>query len=90
MVQQLKRPIVRRTLLMALLIPILAVALWVSAPPSAAASNGANCTYYSDANHTTVVGQYGTDCCNNHIDWGIRTQYSVCSSGCFICYPPPR
>lgn len=48
-----------------------------------------NCTYYSDASHTTVVGQYGYDCCNNRIAWGAKTQYSQCG-GCFICYPPPQ
>jgi hypothetical protein len=48
-----------------------------------------NCTYYSDASYTTVVGQYGYDCCNNPVAWGKKTQYSVCG-GCFTCYPPPR
>jgi hypothetical protein len=57
-----------------------------TAPTEAAASS--NCTYYSDASHTTVVGQYGKDCCNNTVAWGSKTQYSVCG-GCFICYPPP-
>lgn len=47
-----------------------------------------NCTYYSDASHTTVVGQYGYDCCNNKVSWGTKTQHSVCGA-CFICYPPP-
>ncbi|WP_434419302.1 DUF6289 family protein [Nannocystis pusilla] len=32
-----------------------------------------NCTYYSDASRTTVVGQYGYDCCNNKIAWGTKT-----------------
>jgi hypothetical protein len=58
-----------------------------TAPTQAATSS--NCTYYSDASHTTVVGQYGKDCCNNTVAWGVKTQYSVCG-GCFICYPPPR
>ena len=88
MVQQLKQPVVRRALLMALLIPMLAVAVWVSAPPAADAAT--NCTYYSDASHTTVVGRFGTDCCNNHVAWGFKTQFSECSSACLICYPPPR
>lgn len=46
-----------------------------------------NCTYYSDAGHTTVVGQYGYDCCNNKIAWGTKTAHSVCGA-CFVCYPP--
>ncbi|HET9209010.1 MAG TPA: DUF6289 family protein [Thermoanaerobaculia bacterium] len=57
-----------------------------TSPTTAAAAS--NCTYYSDASHTTVVGQYGKDCCNNTVAWGVKTQYSVCG-GCFICYPPP-
>jgi hypothetical protein len=58
----------------------------ISVPSVEAAGN---CTYYSDASHTTVVGQYGYDCCNNRIAWGAKTQYSQCG-GCFICYPPPQ
>ena len=58
-----------------------------TAPVTAATSS--NCTYYSDASHTTVVGQFGKDCCNNTIAWGVKTQYSVCG-GCFVCVPPPR
>jgi hypothetical protein len=53
------------------------------------ASSGSNCTYYSNASHTTVVGQFGKDCCNNPVAWGIKTKYSVCG-GCFVCLPPPR
>lgn len=53
------------------------------------AAPGSNCTYYSNANHTTVVGQFGYDCCNNRVAWGKKTQYYVCG-GCFVCFPPPR
>ena len=62
-----------------------ATAFATATAPIQAASN---CTYYSDASHTTVVGQYGKDCCNNTVAWGVKTQYSVCG-GCFICFPPP-
>ena len=62
------------------------VALSVSPAPAAP---GSNCTYYNNAAHTTIVGQFGKDCCNNPVAWGIKTQYSVCG-GCFICFPPPR
>ena len=48
-----------------------------------------NCTYYNNAAHTTVVGKFGYDCCNNPVAWGKKTQYSVCG-GCFPCTPPPR
>lgn len=48
-----------------------------------------NCTYYSNASRTTVVGQFGFDCCNNPVAWGKKTKFSVCG-GCFPCVPPPR
>lgn len=48
-----------------------------------------NCTYYNNAQHTQVVGQFGYDCCNNYVAWGKKTQFKVCG-GCFICFPPPR
>lgn len=76
-----------RKLALAALVSGAAVFATTTAPTEAATSN--NCTYYSDASHTTVVGQYGKDCCNNTVAWGTKTQYSVCG-GCFICYPPPR
>lgn len=50
---------------------------------------GSNCTYYSNPSKTVVVGQFGYDCCNNYVAWGMKTKYSTCG-GCFICYPPPR
>lgn len=52
-------------------------------------SAASNCTYYNNAAHTTVVGQFGYDCCNNKVAWGRKTAYSVCG-GCFPCTPPPR
>jgi hypothetical protein len=48
-----------------------------------------NCTYYNNASHSQVVGQFGYDCCNNLVQWGRKTQYSSCG-GCFPCFPPPR
>ena len=47
-----------------------------------------NCTYYNNANHTQVVGQFGYDCCNNPVSWGRKSSFKVCG-GCFICFPPP-
>lgn len=57
-------------------------------PPATEAASSGNCTYYSDASHTTVVGQRGKDCCNNVVSWGSTSAYSVCG-GCFVCVPPP-
>ena len=75
----------RKAVFTLLLLTLLALGAMVSVPSLHAASN---CTYYSDATYTTVVGQYGYDCCNNRVAWGRKTQYSRCG-GCFICYPPP-
>jgi hypothetical protein len=57
-------------------------------PPVTEASPAGNCTFYSDASHTTVVGQRGKDCCNNPVSTGTTSPYYTCG-GCFICYPPP-
>lgn len=57
----------------------------VSGPSADAASN---CTYYSNNTHSTIVGQYGYDCCNNKVAWGVKSKYAVCG-GCFVCTPPP-
>jgi hypothetical protein len=75
----------KKALFTVLLLTLLALGAMVSVPSLDAASN---CTYYSDASYTTVVGQYGYDCCNNRVAWGRKTQFSQCG-GCFICYPPP-
>jgi hypothetical protein len=48
-----------------------------------------NCTYYNNANHTAIIGQFGYDCCNNPVAWGRKTSYYVCG-GCFPCTPPPQ
>ena len=68
-----------------LFLALFAVGALASIPSAEAASN---CTYYSSASHTPVVGQYGSDCCNNKVSWGTKTQFSSCG-GCFVCYPPP-
>jgi len=76
----------RRCVLAALLLAATAVSLTTAAPVTFATSS--NCTYYNNASHTTVVGQFGKDCCNNTVAWGVKTQFSSCG-GCFICFPPP-
>ncbi|HTG36820.1 MAG TPA: DUF6289 family protein [Thermoanaerobaculia bacterium] len=77
---------IRKAVLTALLVGAATVA--ATTAPKIEAATSSSCTYYSDASHTTVVGQYGKDCCNNTVAWGSKTAYSVCG-GCFICYPPP-
>ena len=75
----------------ALLLLVIALTFAGSAMSSreTSAAAGSNCTYYSDASRTVVVGRFGKDCCNNTIAWGKKTQFSVCG-GCFPCTPPPR
>lgn len=74
-----------------LIAALLAATLLLSmTAPVSEAAGGSNCTYYSDASHTTVVGQFGYDCCNNRVAWGVKTAFSQCSPACFICFPPPR
>jgi hypothetical protein len=79
----------RRAILATLLLSVIAFGIVVIAVPSSQAASSANCTYYSNSSYTTVVGQYGYNCCNNPIAWGTKTRYARCG-GCFICYPPPR
>ena len=88
-----------RTVLFA--VPALAIAAWalpsprveVTDLPAGAGDEFAtlanNCTYYNNASHTTVVGQFGYDCCNNPVSWGRKSSFKVCG-GCFVCFPPPR
>ncbi len=47
-----------------------------------------NATYYNNAQHTTIVGKFGYDCCNNRVAWGVKTKF-VTYGGCFLCVPPP-
>jgi len=47
-----------------------------------------NVTYYSNALHTTIVGRFGYDCCNNPVAWGKKSQFAS-TGGCFPCVPPP-
>lgn len=78
-----------RAILGTLLLGVIVLAVIVLAMPTNQAAPSGNCTYYNNAAHSKVVGQFGYDCCNNYVAWGVKTKYSVCG-GCFICYPPPR
>jgi len=78
----------RKAILAALL--LVAASFAATTAPKTEAASGSNCIYYSDASHTTVVGKFGKDCCNNVIAWGTKTSFSECSSACLVCTPPPR
>jgi hypothetical protein len=79
---------IRKILVAALLLVVLAAAFVVTLPTQDVVA-ASNCTYYSNASHTTIVGQFGYDCCNNPVAWGKKTAFKVCG-GCFPCFPPPR
>ena len=66
---------------------VMVFAIVVLVAPSSQAAPAGNCTYYSNASYSKVVGQFGYDCCNNYVAWGVKSKYSRCG-GCFICYPP--
>ena len=80
---------IRRATHVIALLAIVAMAVVVLAVPTSEAAPAGNCTFYNNANHSKVVGQRGKDCCNNTVNWGVTSPYSVCG-GCFICFPPPR
>jgi len=79
----------RRTILAGLVLAVISVAILAFLVPPIEAAPAGNCTYYNNANHSNVVGQFGYDCCNNYVAWGKRTSYYSCG-GCFLCIPPPR
>ena len=76
-----------RTILAAALLLVMGFAIGAFIVSSVEAAPAGNCTYYSNASYNKVVGQYGYDCCNNYVAWGVKTRYAVCG-GCFVCYPP--
>jgi len=79
----------RRTIFATLVLAVMILAIIALTIPANQAAPAGNCTYYNNASHSKVVGQFGYDCCNNYIAWGVKTKYSTCG-GCFICFPPPR
>ena len=48
------------------------------------------CTYYSNAKYKSVVGQRGTGCCGESINWGQVTEYRKCEQlYCLDVWCPP-
>lgn len=69
----------------------LALTVLATAPrPAAAAISNQDCTFFSDASETQVVGQRGVDCCGASIDWGVTTPFFTCEPVpvCIWCPPP--
>jgi hypothetical protein len=76
----------RGALLMVLLV-VLGGTLGLIAPVESAHSAICNFrptirTYYSDASHTTVVGQRGTDCSCNPVFWGVTSAFVTSQQLC--------
>jgi hypothetical protein len=68
----------------------LALTVLAAAPkPAEAAAGKQDCTFFSDASHTTVVGQRGVDCCGNSIDSGVTSPYFTCEPVPVCIWCPP-
>jgi hypothetical protein len=68
-----------RFVLLAVLLAIVGLALVVPGPQAASACAGTavDTQYYSDASHTTEVGDCYRDCSCNVTCWGTRTSFIV-------------
>lgn len=53
------------------------IGAYMTTIPTAEAFIGV-CTYYQNANMKKVVGQRGTGCCGEPINWGSVTPYKTC------------
>lgn len=71
-----------------LLVGVLMLVTGALMAPASEAASASNCSYYNNAQHSTLVGRFGRDCCNNTVAWGTKSQFSECSSGCLLCVPP--
>ncbi len=79
----------RVRLLVITILFLVGVVFGVTMHTTSNAAPTSNATYYNNASHSTVVGQFGKDCCNNPVAWGMKTKFVV-YGGCFPCTPPPR
>ena len=85
--------VMKRVLSLRMLVAVVALsamALGILATlPQAEAFLGV-CTYYSTAKMKTVVGQRGTGCCGESVNWGIVTPYRTCEQiYCLDVWCPP-
>jgi len=75
----MKRFLLNKRVLLAVLVAVIAVGIYVAAMPKADAIAGPGvCTYYSDAKYKTAVGARGTGCCGEVISWGVTSKYMKC------------
>jgi Family of unknown function (DUF6289) len=68
---------------------LVGISVYVSTLPQTEAFLGV-CTYYATAAKKTVVGQRGTGCCGESVNWGIITPYRTCGQiYCLDIWCPP-
>ena len=67
----------------------LALTVLATTPRRAEAVNNQDCTYFSDASHSQVVGQRGVDCCGNSIDSGVTSPFFTCEPVPVCIWCPP-
>ncbi|HEX4962978.1 MAG TPA: hypothetical protein VF173_19250 [Thermoanaerobaculia bacterium] len=86
---KLQVPTLGRFMRAALLAAGLALVFLASVPQTYASGVGHICFYYSDASHTTLVGEMGFDCCGRRVNQGVTSPYSVCGvENCLVpCNP---
>jgi hypothetical protein len=66
----------KRMVLLAIL-TLLAIAINLGSICPAYAGTTYVITYYTDATHTSVVGQSGLDCDGTYFSWGVTTPFYV-------------
>jgi hypothetical protein len=83
----------RKLFLLAASVVLLAASFVLTAPRTASAlpAQSCFCTYYSDASHTTEVGERDIFCSGARYSWGTTSAYPLCdcescSSPCPTCF----
>ncbi len=67
----------------------LALTVLAVAPRTAEAASNQDCTFFSDATHSHVVGQRGVDCCGASIDSGVTSPFFTCEPVPVCIWCPP-
>ena len=68
---------------------IVGIGAYMTTIPKAEAFVGV-CTYYETAAKKKVVGQRGTGCCGEPVNWGVVTAYRTCGQiYCLDIWCPP-
>lgn len=68
---------------------LVGIGAYLTTLPKAEAFLGV-CTYYQTAAMKKVVGQRGTGCCGESVNWGVVTAYRTCEQiYCLDVWCPP-